>query len=63
MIQVIYYDLKDASRLESEVYARECIVDYTAMFGGEPWHTSNKEWSEEVVKLIKTLDSAQHYLS
>ncbi|KAH6657722.1 hypothetical protein BKA67DRAFT_532915 [Truncatella angustata] len=61
--QVLYYDLKDVSLLEQEVYAPECIIDYTAMFGGEPWHTTSKDWAKEVVELTGTLDSAQHYLS
>lgn len=33
------------------------------MFGGEPVKATNKEWAEEAMRLIKALDSSQHYLS
>ncbi|KAK9416460.1 hypothetical protein SUNI508_01877 [Seiridium unicorne] len=61
--QVLYYDLNNGSGLENEVYAPECIIDYTAMFGGEPLKTTNKEWAGEAINIIKLLDASQHHIS
>ncbi|KAI4597126.1 hypothetical protein KJ359_004637 [Pestalotiopsis sp. 9143b] len=49
--------------LVKEVYTSECVIDYTAMFGGEPTTFTCKEWAEDVTGLIKKLDHSQHYAS
>ncbi|ETS75213.1 hypothetical protein PFICI_13697 [Pestalotiopsis fici W106-1] len=61
--QVLYYDLQYAEGLEEEVYTSECVIDYTAMFGGEPITFKSREWAEDVTNLIKKFDHAQHYAS
>ncbi|KAM0807923.1 hypothetical protein AB5N19_08264 [Seiridium cardinale] len=61
--QVLYYDLNNGSGLKDEVYAPECIIDYTEMFGGEPLKMTNKEWAEEAINTINLLDASQHHIS
>ncbi|KAI1855587.1 hypothetical protein JX265_005990 [Neoarthrinium moseri] len=58
--QVLFYDHRDEKGLKDEVYAPECIIDYTVMFGGEPLKTTNEEWAAEAIKIVKTLDASQH---
>jgi hypothetical protein len=50
----MYFDLHDGHRLETEVYAPECTIDYTVLFGGgEPLETTNQAWAAEAVRLAK----------
>ncbi|KAH8682274.1 hypothetical protein BX600DRAFT_448129 [Xylariales sp. PMI_506] len=61
--QMLYYDLKNIQGLEEEVFAPECIIDYTSMFGGEPLRTTNKKYAADALRLINTLDASQHAIA
>lgn len=48
------------SGLVDEVFAEEVTIDYTSLFGGEPYQIKSKEQVEKWEQQMKSLDTWQH---
>ncbi|KAI1103427.1 hypothetical protein F4804DRAFT_310059 [Jackrogersella minutella] len=43
-----------------DVYAPQCTIDYTSMFGGNPMETTNEEWAKSLGPMMGAFDGKQH---
>ena len=58
--QSMYLDLKRFEQIGTEVFAENMTVDYTSMFGGEPYQISGTMQAQTWKQQIEPLDSWQH---
>jgi hypothetical protein len=60
----MFLDLKRFQDLGTEVFAEKMVVDYTPMFGGEPYETGGKEQAETWKKQVGGVGqlAACHYV-
>ncbi|KAL2020725.1 hypothetical protein VTK56DRAFT_8025 [Thermocarpiscus australiensis] len=60
----LYYDTRNLDALEAEVYADEVFIDYTSIFGGEPYTLSRGECVKRVGAVLDGMfSSTQHVTS
>ncbi len=56
-------DSRQFDKLPEEVFAKEVLVDYSAMFGTKPYETAGTEIAKQWEDLIGDLDSSQHIMT
>lgn len=61
--QYLYPDMSKFSQVGKEVFAETVVVDYTAMFGGEPVEISGEDQARKWERQLGGLDAWQHVTS
>ncbi|OTB14272.1 hypothetical protein K445DRAFT_134862 [Daldinia sp. EC12] len=56
-------DRKSLDGLLKDVYAPRVALDYTSIFGGQPFETTKEEWSKTIIPAAASFDNCQHVLT
>ena len=57
------FDAHQPDKLRDEVFAKHILVDYTALFGGEPNERSSEELTESWKALMERVEASQHIIT
>jgi hypothetical protein len=59
----IAYDTKSTSMITDEVYAPKCVIDYTALLGGEPSSTTGAKYARALLEMLGPMKATQHVVA
>ncbi|KAF3055592.1 hypothetical protein GL218_07030 [Daldinia childiae] len=56
-------DRKSTDGLIKDVYAPQVALDYTSVFGGQPFETTKEEWAKTITSAAASFDKCQHIVT